>query len=94
MRSRFSILFVVMLAIMALTAVLTDGGPGRLDPAEQLLADLEACGYVRHPIPDIAWELVRRGRVPPEAALYFSRSVNSDNIPFYDDFDSCDALSP
>ncbi len=40
------------------------------------------CGYVPHPISDVAWELVDRGMVPPETALYYSRMMRSDNIPF------------
>ncbi len=44
------------------------------------LKRLEACGYHRHAISDVAWELYRRGAVPRSAALYYSRLVNSDNL--------------
>ena len=40
------------------------------------------CGYVPHPISDVAWELVDRGLAPEGTALYYSRMMRSANIPF------------
>ena len=41
----------------------------------------EWCGYEPHPISDVAWELYDRGQIPAGTALYFTRMVNSANIP-------------
>ncbi len=39
-----------------------------------------ACGYIPHPISDVAWELYDRGQIPAGTALYYTQMVNSANI--------------
>ncbi len=39
------------------------------------------CGYIPHPISDVAWELYDRSQIPAGTALYYTRMVNSANIP-------------
>lgn len=49
----------------------------------ELNARLEQCGYIRHPIADVAWELVRRGEIPvcsASAMSYMFISRNDSNI--------------
>lgn len=48
--------------------------------AEHLMAErLELCGYVSHPIADVAWELVRRGQIPVGTAAFYSARMTSQN---------------
>ena len=49
--------------------------------SQQLGSSLRAeCGYIPHPISDVAWELYDRGKVPASTALYYTRMMRSENI--------------
>lgn len=77
----YTIAFLVFITGVALGAAGMDvhSKGALLDAEVAMFEDLEGCGYVRHPISDMAWIYVNKGVIPPGTARYYSGRVTSAN---------------